>query len=204
MSDKIAVVVPRFKLLASSDGPRGSRKLYRNEPYLVTLAVDAGGGEGPKISFNSAFYPNVRQGDTVSMLGHGHLCYGPKNPGEWVAVSILVMESDEDIRERGKMLNRLVPEVMGDSSIMGVLKMNPTVAVVAGVLSSVTGLIAKALVNNTDDLLLRTQGTFLRDVAVPYQVNRAVKKSNRWAEIDLAVVPLIASNGQGPTPRDIS
>ena len=42
------------------------------------------------------------------MLGDGHLLYGPANPGEFVALSVLIMECDRDMRKLGEELDRVV------------------------------------------------------------------------------------------------
>ena len=49
-------------------------------------------------------FPKVRPKSTVTMLGDGHLLYGPKQPGEFVALSVLMMESDADIRNTAKVV----------------------------------------------------------------------------------------------------
>jgi len=53
-------------------------------------------------------FPKVRKGATVRMLGDGHLLYGPANPGEFVAMSVLIMESDRDLRTLGDELDKIV------------------------------------------------------------------------------------------------
>lgn len=190
------VTVPRFKLLRSQDGV--ARRDRANEPYLVTLAVDAAGRAGRQIAFNTAHFPNVRRCDAVEMLGHGHLVYGPENPGEFVAVAVLLMESDAEVRERGRKLR----DILGDSAVTGglrrLLEASPTAGAIGHGLAEVAGFVARILEGNEDDEVIRVAGVFLRDVPVPYDVNRRMRRVNREAEINLAVVPLERSNGQGP------
>ena len=202
--DKIAITVSRFKLNRSSDGPLGTEHLCSNEPYLITLAVDAHGIAQPILGFNSASYPNVREGDEVKMLGHGHLVYGPGNPGSWVAASVLLLESDGGVRRAGESLEAIIASAAKDAGLRTVLSSNPTALAVSSVLFSVGGLVARVLEANRDDQLLRTQGVFFRDEKVPFCVNRRLTRSNRMAEIDLDVIPLSSASGQGPTAQSLA
>lgn len=200
MTDSIAITVPRFKLLKSRDGGAVLGHRRANEPYLVTLAVDSRGTDQPKIQFNTAFYPEVYEGDVVTMLGDGHLVYAPANPGEWVAVSVLLMESDADVRARGKAMMAAVSSIADDQGLKTLLATNPTALAVSTGLFMLAKVFAKHLENDGDDAILRAQGVYLRDRPVPYDVNRMVTRSNSGAEIDVKVIPLTAPNGQGPTP----
>lgn len=201
LNEKIAITVPRFRLRESSDGPWGTEHLYRNEPYLVTLAVDEAATRQPEIHFNTAYYPNIMEGDEVLMLGDGHLVYGPSNPGAWVACSVLLMESDEDVREAGRGLDKIVKTASKNAGVKALLSSSPTAAAVGSAVFMVGRLVAQALMKNKDDGLIRTQGTFLRDASVPYNVNRLYRRRSRKAAVDVKVIPLSAENGQGPTTQ---
>ena len=54
-NDKIAITVPKFKLLKHVDG------IFQkyNEPYLTSVAVDASGTANPKIDFSFMPFPKV-------------------------------------------------------------------------------------------------------------------------------------------------
>lgn len=203
-NDSIAITVPRFVLRKSSDGPWGTTHLYRNEPYILTFAVDSNGLGTTKIDFNKASFPNVREGDEVNMIGDGHLVYGPANPGEWVAVSVLVMESDEGIRRAGKTLEEIVQNASLDAGLRALLTANATAAAIGRGLLSVGEIVARILQLNTDDQLFLTHGVFLRDKPVPYDVNRLFRRRNEYIELDLKVVNLQSPNGQGPVPSPLS
>jgi hypothetical protein len=90
------------------------------------------------------------------MLGDGHLLYGPANPGEFVAMSVLIMESDRDIRKLGDELDKLVKSKAVDLGLKAILAANPGSGAVLGVLKEMTQYIAGALKNNKDDELFRT------------------------------------------------
>lgn len=178
--------------------------LIHNEPYLVTLAIDSDGASQKSLDFNFAHYPQVRPKDTVEMLGNGHLVYGPKNPGSFVAVSVLVMESDHDMREFGDALTTVVKSKVADLGLSAILATNPGAMVLVNILKELTALIAQGLAKDKDDPLMRTSGVFLRDMLVPYEVNRKFTRSNEYVDLDLQVVPLKKSNGQGPTTESLS
>ena len=100
--DKIAIAIPKFTLLKHVDGI-----LQRyNEPYIISITIDESGKADPKNDFNFMPFPKVAKGGTVTMLGDGHLVYGPKKPGEFVAISVLIMEKDNDIQK----LDRVIPK----------------------------------------------------------------------------------------------
>lgn len=198
--DKIAVTVARFQLLKSSEGPF---EKY-NEPYIVSMAVDNSGVANPGIDFNLMPFPKVRPGGTVTMLGDGHLVYGPRNPGEFVALSVLLAESDEDVRLRGTLMQEFVQSKAVELGIKALLAANPGYGAIVGALKELAVFLAAWLEKNGDDLLFRFEGSFLRDHPVPYHVNRSYQLGNDYASVDLKVLPLIESNGQGPTPKRLT
>ena len=55
---KLAIVLPSFQLLKSSDFRRNGY----NEPYIVSMAIDANGPSESKIGFNVMPFPKVRPG----------------------------------------------------------------------------------------------------------------------------------------------
>ncbi len=198
--DKIAITVPKFTLLKHVDGI-----LQRyNEPYITSVAIDAAGGANPKIDFSFMPFPKVAKGGTVTMLGDGHLIYGPKNPGDFVAISVLVMENDQDIRDLGKQIETVVQSKAVDLGIKTVVAANPGYAAVLGILKELTALVAGFLKENRDDELFRTEGTFLKGHPVPYHINRSYELGNDFASLSLNVIPLMEHNGQGPAPKSLS
>jgi len=165
-TDKIAITIPKFTLKKNAD-PFIFGKY--NEPYIVSLAVDEQGSANPVIDFNTMPFPKVKVGNTVSMLGDGHLLYGPKNPGQYVALSVLIMESDSDMRNLGGKIEEIVGSKAVELGIGAIIAANPGSAAILGILKELTQLVAGELKNNKDDELFRTEGTFLRDHPVPKQ-----------------------------------
>ena len=199
-NDKIAITIPKFTLLKHVDGI-----LQRyNEPYIVSVAIDESGKNNPKISFNFMPFPKVAKGGTVTMLGDGHLVYGPKNPGEYVAISVLIMENDKDIQNLGKAIENIVKSTAVDLSIKAIVAANPGSATVLGILKELTQMVAGFLKNNEDDELYRTEGTFLRGHQVPYHINRSYEVGNDFVNLHLNIVPLKDHNKEGPKPKALT
>jgi len=131
------------------------------------------------------------------MLGDGHLLYGPKNPGKFVALSVLLMESDGDMRELGETIEGIVKSSTVELGIATITLASPGSSAILGILKELTQLVAGQLKHNRDDELYRTEGTFLRDHAVPYHVNRLYTGlGNDYVDLSMKVIPLSATNGQ--------
>ena len=191
-TSKIAITIPQFKLLRRAD----PLQKY-SEPYIVSLAVDEADTEQKQLGFNVMPFPKVRKGATVRMIGDGHLVYGPANPGEFVALSVLVMESDRDMRNIGAQLRQAVTSEAAKLGMNAILAANPGAGAVLGVLKEVTQHVAGSLKNNKDDELFRVHGTFLRGSPCPYHVDREYTYENDWIELTLKVIPLDTPNGEG-------
>jgi hypothetical protein len=202
--DKIAITVPFFELLLNQDGPNGNNRRRRNEPFLVTLAVDSQGAANPKIGFNATTFPGIRRGERVDMLGDGHLVYGPSNPGEFVAVSVLLMESDAEYRNLGDKLKNFVQDSAVQAGLKALLAANATAGAIAMGLAEATSLLARMFKDNQDDEVLRVAGAFFRDRPVPYDVNRQATRKNADALMGLKVIPLDVPNGQGTNMQSLS
>lgn len=191
---KIALTIPEFTLRKTP--PELFEGKY-SEPYIASMAVDASGKAGPAIAFNFMSFPKVLPGCAVTMLGDGHLIYGPANPGEFVAASVLIMEADRDIRDAGKMIEDVVKSKAVELGMGMIIASNPGSAAILAVLKELTQFVAGILKNDKDDELYRMEGTFLRDGPVPYHINRQYRCGNDFVEVAMKVIPLDAANGQG-------
>lgn len=149
-------------------------------------------------------FPKVAKAGTVTMLGHGHIVYGPKNPGEFVAISVLIMECDRDMQKLGKLLDDVVKSKAVELGIKAVVAANPGAATVLGLLKELTQLVAGVLRNNEDDELFRTEGTFLRAHAVPYHIDRSYEIGNEFVNLYLNIIALTEHNKEGPKPKAIA
>lgn len=198
--DKIAITIPKFTLRKKSDGHFDKY----SEPYITSLAIDASGSANPKIDFNIMSFPKIAAGGTVTMLGDGHIIYGPKNPGDFVAVSVLMMESDKDMQKLGSNIAEVVKSKAVDLGIKALVVANPGHAAVLAILKEVTLFVSSFLKKNEDDFLFRTEGTFLKGHPVPYHINRSYQLSNDYIRLDMKVIPLSEHNGEGPAPKALA
>ena len=193
-TSKIAITVPQFTLLKKQAEPFEGGY---NEPYIVSLAIDGHDTKLPTISFNLMPFPRVKAGDTIKMLGDGHLLYGPAQPGEFVALSVLVMESDSDIRKAGTLIQSFVSGKAVDLGLAAIIAANPGAGSVIAILRVLMETLATMLKNNSDDELYRVEGVFLQNSDVPYDINREFTSNNDYIGLTVRVIPLEEANGQG-------
>ncbi len=199
-NSSIAITIPQFTLKKKhSEWFEGKY----NEPYILSIAVDARNAENPEIAFNMMPFPKVAAGCTVTMLGDGHLVYGPANPGEFVAISILFMEADKDIQERGELLEKFIQSKATDLGLKLIIASHPGAAAVLAIAKELTQFIAGMLKENKDDELFRVEGTFLRGGQVPYHINREYQHANEYIEVHVKIIPLEENNGQGAEVKKI-
>jgi len=192
-SDKIAVVVKEFTLKRKSE-----IFLDRySEPYIVSMAIDEGGANNPSIDFNILQFPHVRKGDKISFDGQGHLIYGPENPGQFLAYSILFMESDKDVRNFGKLVEDIMKSEAVKIGAKALLVAAPTYSTAITILQKLTEFIAVQLQENKDDELFRRNGTLLRDVIPAYDILRTYESENDFINTKISIIPLTGSNMLG-------
>jgi hypothetical protein len=202
----IAITVPSFtfKKGASSILFEDITDLIYSEPYLVTIAIDGNGVATQSLDFNFAEYPNIRRGGTVNMIGNGHLVYGPGNPGEFVATSVLLMESSRDAKNTGDDIIQIVQSKAVDMGIAAAIGVDPRIGTTLRLMQELTNFVAIRLQSTRDKYLFRTEGVFFRNTKVPYEVNRQFVSGNEFAELTVQVIPLDQPNGQGPTTQAIN
>lgn len=197
--DKIAIVIKEFTLKKNPDWP-----FRYSEPYIVSMAIDQSGANNPAIDFNILPFPQVRKGDTVDFGGQGHLIYGPSNPGEFVAYSVLFMESDSDMRQLGENIEKIVKSEAVNIGMKELLKAVPTFSTASMLLLKLSEIIAGRMKENRDDQLFRRNGTLLRDVKPPYDVLRTYIGNNDYIESKISIIPLTKSLGLGKDTKRIN
>ena len=185
---KIVVSLREFTLLKKSD----SIIDRFSEPYIISLAVDENGfGSDHRLDFNYLPFPNVMKNEKINIEGEGHIIYGPKNPGEFVAYSVLFVESDKDNRDFGKDLEKVAQSRFAESLVgLAGSMANPGFGVAAKLLFELTGVISGLLKNNKDDELFRLEGTLLRDWSNPYNIGESFKNANHFVNCKIDILGL--------------
>ncbi len=197
--DKIAVVVKEFTLKKNSEVFFDKY----SEPYIVSMAIDEGGAHNPSIDFNILPFPHVKKGDKISFDGVGHLVYGPNNPGEFLAYSILFMESDQDVRDFGKLVEDVMKSEAVKIGAKALLAAVPTYSTAISILLKLTELMADQLKKNKDDELFRRNGALLRDVIPAYDILRTYESSNDYIHTKTSIIPLLKSNNIGAQTKKV-
>lgn len=200
--DKVAIVFTGFELLASSDGLRRANHRY-NEPYLVTLAIDEHCRHKPRLDLNFARWSNVRRGQSRTMRGHGHLVYGPAQPGEFIVFGAVMMESDSDVRDFGQQLRSVTQLAAVQTGLRAAMAAKPPTGVLLNALAQTTEQVGGLLSRNRDDVLHTVTASFLRDRPVPYDIDRSFSDRNDFVCMRFSVLGLQASNGVAPEPQQL-
>jgi hypothetical protein len=198
-TDKIAVVIREFTL------KRKSEIFFDrySEPYIISMAIDEGGSKKPSLNFNMLPFPNVKKGDKITFDGQGHLIYGPDNPGQFLAYTILFMESDKDVRNFGKLVEDTIQSEAANIGAKALLAAAPTYSTAITVLQKLVEFMAVKLQRNRDDELYRRSGTLLRDVRPPYDILRTYESANDYIHTKNSVIPLKSSNMLGSQTRKL-
>ena len=196
--DKIAVVVKEFTLKKKSEV---FFKKY-SEPYILSIAIDENGAKNPMIDFNILPFPHVKKGDKISFDGVGHLIYGPNNPGEFLAYSILFMESDKEIRDFGAAVEKIMKSEAINIGAKAILTAAPTYSTAINIIQKLMDVMAKQLQKNKDDELFRRNGSLLRDITPPYDILRTYESQNDFVHTKTSVIPL-ESNSLGALTKKV-
>ncbi|MCT4706401.1 hypothetical protein MUA03_10855 [Enterobacteriaceae bacterium H16N7] len=194
--DNIAIVLSALKLRKSSDG----LDKY-NEPYIVVLAMDEHDAGNTRLAYQLKEFHNVKAYEQIILAGDGVMLYGPANPGSFVTLSVMVMESDEDFKAVGAQIDSVITRLNAGLPTTNVAKMQPGVAAAEMILQTALGELADVLSGNKDDYLLTVSGTWLRDTPTPYKIGSFSTHHNDFAEATLKVVPLIQRPPKQSSPE---
>jgi hypothetical protein len=190
--DKIAVMLRSFTIKKGTGIGDGRY----SEPYFIFISIpESGNSKIDKIDLLTKSYPKTRKRVKNEMLGDGFQIYGPANPGEYLAFSVLVMESDEDVRKTGKTLDDVVK-----SNFVKVFKKvvtginNPTAAIAFQVAEALGKEMAVLMSEDKDDSLFYTAGSLLRDKlgenSMPYKIQSVMNPSNAYVDLEIQVLPI--------------
>jgi hypothetical protein len=207
-TDKIAITVPcfTFKKAAANTLLEDIYDLLTYEPYLLTIAIDSNGIQHNQLAFNFTEFPNTKRNSKIEMIGDGHLVYGPGNPGEYVAISIIVMESARETIQAGKRLESILNSESVQSSIKDVVAIMKSVSktdIFLDLTRKISQIVVSDLISTRDRHIHRLDGIFFRDRDVPFSINRQFTHGNDFAEVSVKVIPLEQENGQGLKPKSL-
>lgn len=184
--DNIAITLSYMKLLKSSD-------IFfdgYSEPYVLSLAIDAENAKNPTLYYQTIPFPKVKDGGSVSIMGDGLLLYGPKNPGAFVTLSALFMESDRDVRKMGGIINGIISSQAAELGLKAAIAANPGSAIAIAIIKELALYVSGALAKNGDDELFKIEGSFLRDQYSPYHVNHVYEYRNEYIGANINILPL--------------
>ncbi len=180
--NRIAITIPSLVLKKSSDVGRRAK----NEPYIVTSAIDGNEAEGQRPTLGVRVFPKISPGEAVGLVGSGHLVYGPDDPGDFVAFSILVAESDKDL---GNGLGAAHEQAKNNDKVKEALKTATGIGAAVAVADIAIEVMLAVLKRNKDDQLYRVDGTLLRDVEPGYRNNKFTV-GNEYVDMTIQVFQL--------------
>ena len=188
-NDKIAISLLRFKMLKK---PGLFGRYF--EPYIVSFAADsdAASQASPALEFATIPFSRLRVGQEKKFAGHGRFIYQPKNPGEFVAYSMLFMESEEETREIASTVKNLFAQNDTKSLLQGIIAAAvPQLSVALKLVQQATVLTASVLEKTRDKELFVSEGGFLRDApGAPYDISTSTVDQNDFIECETSVIPL--------------
>ncbi len=186
--DDVAITLTYFKLLKSSEG-----FLDRySEPWLLSLAIDDNPENKPSILYNYLSFPKVKAGGSVAIAGDGLILYGPRNPGKFITLSAMFMESDRDVRDRGEQLHDIISGKAMELSIGAIISANPGAAAMVAIIKELGLYVSGVLRKNGDDELFKIEGSFLRGNYPPYHINHVYEYRNDYIGANINIRPLKA------------
>lgn len=192
VKDKIALMLQSFTLLKKPDAFRYA------EPYVLGFTVSSNQPVGQPFAWAYHTYPNTKKGERKDFHLEGLRLYGPENPGEFLAFSILLMESDAKARDMGKAIQEALNSNLVKNILPALAMANPTATVALKLLTGVTDIVAGIMVSNNDDELLRISSTVFQSVIgtsqLPYRIKESVKERNAKAEMELRIEALAGTD----------
>jgi hypothetical protein len=191
--DKIALMLKSFTVKVKDKG-LGKKNRHYLEPYIIGMSIAQNGIGNLGINLANASYPNTRMNDKKEFIGNGLRIYGPENPGDFLVFEILVMESNQNIRDAGMVVEQVMMSDEIKHTLLPKLALNPTLGLATQVLSTVSRLVAKILQDTKDQQLLRVHGTLMRDIMgtedLPFMVGKTISDQNDMAHAEFNVIGL--------------
>jgi len=150
----------------------GLRNLFnpQNEIYFIAWTWDLSGNAPyvyPAKSIEpGSWFHRVKKNDSIQFIGEGLNLYPKQEIKGGVGVHIEVWESDNDIRNAGKIVEEITSTIQESdlkNVLTGLAATNPTTATIAVISKAVlalSGEIGKILKNNSDDFVNLFEGYY--------------------------------------------
>ncbi|MBP2198793.1 hypothetical protein [Pantoea cypripedii] len=181
--DKIAVFMTTLRVRKSFD--IGNRL----DPYIIVIATDKNNGV-IRMSANHFAFPGSQVYQQIINPDNALLLYGPENPGEFLTLSIMLMDADTDIQNAGKKLEEVINSTATTADVIAKLTANPTVTVATMLAEQVLRGVAEIMRKNEDDPIMFVHDSWLQGLTPPYGINQYKLHASDAAEISLRVSPV--------------
>jgi hypothetical protein len=187
--DNIAIFLTHLRILK----PFNIVSQYLN-PYIIAIVTDKADGK-LKMSYRYFDFPNSKVYQSIIKAESSVLVYGPNNPGEFVTLNLMLMDSDANIRLAGQDLDSLMNQAANKIDIVAALSANPAVPVITSLAEEIFKFVAAEMKKNNDDPIMFIYDSWLQGLTPPYGINQYKLHSGPAAELTLSVYP-IAENPQ--------
>lgn len=165
------------------------------EPYIVVIATDKK-DNAIRMNVSHFAFPGAKIYQQIITPDNAILLYGPANPGEFLTLSIMLLDSDADIQNAGKQLEAAINTSAIAADVIARLTANPTAMVATTLAEEVLQGIAHIMQQNKDDPIMFVHDSWLQGLTPPYGINQYKLHASDSAEISLRVSPILKQSQQ--------
>lgn len=165
------------------------------DPYIVVIATDKK-DYTIRMNVSHFVFPGAKVYQQIISPDNAILLYGPENPGEFLTLSIMLLDSDENIQNAGKQLEAAINTSAIAAKVIARLTANPTAMVAVALAEEVLQGIAHAMQQNNDDPIMFVHDSWLQGLTPPYGINQYKLHASDNAEISLRVSPITKQSQQ--------
>ncbi|KAA1047670.1 hypothetical protein [Pseudocitrobacter sp. 73] len=191
LKDHTSIVLTDLRIKKSFDPGRNYI-----DPYLIAIVTDKKDGV-LRMSSKRFDFPNVKVYERIITSDSTFSLYGPGNPGEFVTTTLMLMESDSDIRIVGQQLDDLISGTAEEVGAVAALSGNPSAIAITALAQKILQGVAKVLQQNKDDQICFVYDTWFQGELPPYGINQYKIHSSSVADVTLRVSPLLVGGQQG-------
>ncbi|MCC7145643.1 MAG: hypothetical protein IT443_04285 [Phycisphaeraceae bacterium] len=175
------------------------------QPYLVCMAMDQASRRNLCLYYSFLPFPKLAGGGAVRLLDQGYPLYGPSTPGDFVLLTLMVMESERNLQTLNAQLADLIGSqsaALGLPSALADSEYRPSDLLT--MLKELTDFLTGTLTATSDNELFRLQISFFRDDPIPYQLNREYDLGNDYVDLTLRICPMANNITLFPRLRTIN